>query len=149
MSVNNSTLTANQAGATYQWLDCTNGNTTISGETNQSFTPTAGGDYAVIVTFNGCTATSDCIGSSVGLYELIRNTIKLYPNPTNGIYTIDLGEDHSLVEVEITTSIGQIISNEAFVDIKQIDGNLSGPTGVYLVKITLDNIQFINLLIKQ
>jgi hypothetical protein len=38
------TLTANQAGATYQWIDCNNNNAPIAGATSQSFTPTTSGD---------------------------------------------------------------------------------------------------------
>src|SRR5690554_4922439 len=36
--------------ATYQWIDCNNGNAIITGETGQSYTATENGDYAVIVT---------------------------------------------------------------------------------------------------
>lgn len=68
---NGSTLSASQAGALYQWIDCDNGNQAIAGETNQSFTPTVSGNYAVEITLSGCTVTSACtvIGYS-GLDEL-------------------------------------------------------------------------------
>src|SRR5690606_1382106 len=48
-SVTNSspTLTSNANGATYQWIDCNNGFAPIFGETNQSFTASANGNYAV------------------------------------------------------------------------------------------------------
>ena len=55
-----STLTALATNATYQWIDCNNNNTPIVGETNQSFSPTSNGTYAVEVTQNGCTAISNC-----------------------------------------------------------------------------------------
>jgi hypothetical protein len=58
---NGSTITANANGASYQWVDCNNGNTPISGATNQSYTPMMNGDYAVIVSQNGCSATSNCV----------------------------------------------------------------------------------------
>ncbi len=44
----------------YQWVDCDNNLTLIPGETNQSFTPTTAGNYAVIVTLNGCSNISSC-----------------------------------------------------------------------------------------
>lgn len=56
---NGSTVTAGQSG-TYQWINCS-GNTPIAGATNQSFTPTQTGNYAVIITNNGCVDTSDCV----------------------------------------------------------------------------------------
>lgn len=58
-TLNGSTLTANEAGATYQWINCS-GNTPIAGATNQSFTPTQTGNYAVIVNNGSCSDTSDC-----------------------------------------------------------------------------------------
>jgi hypothetical protein len=47
---------------TYQWLDCNNGNTPISGATNQTFFPAATGAYSVEVTnyITGCIGTSNC-----------------------------------------------------------------------------------------
>lgn len=47
------TLSANNSGATYQWVDCDNGNAPITGATSQSFTPSNSGNYAVIITEGG------------------------------------------------------------------------------------------------
>ena len=58
--ISSSTLTALAPNATYQWLDCNNNNTPVAGETNQNFSPTSNGNYAVEVTQNGCTAISNC-----------------------------------------------------------------------------------------
>ena len=60
-----SILTANAAGAVYQWLDC-NGFTPLLGQTYQSFTAISPGSYAVIITQNGCTDTSACFPISAG-----------------------------------------------------------------------------------
>ncbi|MFD0964084.1 T9SS type A sorting domain-containing protein [Pseudofulvibacter geojedonensis] len=81
---NNNTLSSNLTGASYQWVDCNNGNAPISGATNQNFTPTSNGSYAVQITENGCNGISNCIqinSLSVSQHEL-NNLIKLYPNPT-------------------------------------------------------------------
>ncbi|HHZ65695.1 MAG TPA: hypothetical protein EYN51_09415, partial [Flavobacteriales bacterium] len=62
-------LTADEAGANYQWLNCP-GMTAITGATNQEYTATANGNYAVIVTNNGCSDTSACYTvSAVGIIE--------------------------------------------------------------------------------
>lgn len=72
---NGGTLTANQAGATYQWLDCDNGNAVIPGETAQSFSPvTITGNYAVEVTMNGCADTSGCFFIDLTGIEELENT---------------------------------------------------------------------------
>jgi len=67
-------LTADQAGVSYQWLDCDNGYAVISGETNQTYSPTATGNYAVQVTSGGCSDTSACFTVSiVGLEDLLQS----------------------------------------------------------------------------
>ena len=84
------TLTATATSATYQWLDCDNNYSLIAGETNQSFTATSSGNYAVEVTQNNCTDTSDCqTVTIIGLQENKTNAIHIYPNPTTGILTIE------------------------------------------------------------
>ncbi|MDF3028299.1 MAG: Cadherin [Fluviicola sp.] len=136
VSVNGITLTANQSGATYQWIDCDNGNAAISGATAQSFTPSGNGSYAVLVTANGCTETSDCEPvSSVGIESLETVSWNIYPNPNNGVFTITSSQDLSGAAIDIYSSTGQLVyqtvlfGNEAAI-------NLSGhPNGMYLVKI--------------
>ncbi|MCE9538994.1 MAG: FG-GAP repeat protein [Bacteroidetes bacterium] len=57
---NGSTLTATTSGDSYQWLNCDNGNSIITGEVSQYYTAETNGNYAVILTENGCTDTSNC-----------------------------------------------------------------------------------------
>jgi hypothetical protein len=59
-TLNGTTISANEAGSTYQWINCS-GNTPIAGATNQSFTPTQTGDYAVIINNGSCSETSNCV----------------------------------------------------------------------------------------
>ena len=72
VSLAGTTITATQAGATYQWVDCDNGNAPIAGATNQSYTAVVTGNYAVEVTYAGCTNTSSCsLVDFTGLDELL------------------------------------------------------------------------------
>jgi hypothetical protein len=89
-SLAGATASANAVGATYQWIDCDNGNIPISGATNQSFTPTVNGNYAVLVTQNGCSAVSNCVSITIVDVREIKPFvgINVYPNPSNGLYTI-------------------------------------------------------------
>lgn len=80
---------ANQTGATYQWLDCNNGNAPISGATNISFTPTANGDYAVEITVNNCVDTSACENvTGVGIKAISDIMTNIYPNPVKDILNV-------------------------------------------------------------
>ena len=90
VSSNGVTLSADQNGATYQWIDCS-GSTPIVGETGQSFTATANGDYQVEVTRNSCTALSSC--TNVGTVGVEENNygVSIYPNPSStGVYILDV-----------------------------------------------------------
>lgn len=67
------TLQANSSTGQYQWVDCDNNFSFLNGETNQVFTAASNGNYAVIVTENGCTDTSSCIVvNQVGIEELLH-----------------------------------------------------------------------------
>ena len=59
------TLTATATSATYIWINC-NGNIPVQAETNQSYTASISGSYAVVVTQNGCVDTSNCFTANVG-----------------------------------------------------------------------------------
>lgn len=106
---NGTLLTADLSGATYQWIDCAD-NTPISGSTNQSFTPSTNGNYAVIVSDNNCTDTSDCIAiNNLGLNinTELSNKYNVYPNPTNNEITIEFGHEHSAMTVTLISAIGK------------------------------------------
>ncbi|MEW6467537.1 MAG: SBBP repeat-containing protein, partial [Bacteroidota bacterium] len=98
------TITSNAAGALYQWVDCNNGFAPLSGEINQSFTPTMNGNYAVIVTQNGCTDTSFCYSflSVTAQENQSQTSIMIYPNPTQGSFLISFNSVHPHVNVRIT-----------------------------------------------
>jgi hypothetical protein len=131
------TIMANATGATYQWLDCNSSFVAISGEINQSFTATANGNYAVAITESGCTDTSSCIAiTGVGLFEnSFGETINVFPNPTTGQVTLELGSSQSPVMITVRNAMGQTVqqtflngnNNTAFV--------LEGEPGIYFVEV--------------
>ncbi|MDB4534799.1 choice-of-anchor J domain-containing protein, partial [Vicingaceae bacterium] len=127
-------LTAVESGATYQWLNCTT-MTAIPGATNQSFTVTTNGDYAVEITKNGYSATSICytvIGVGV-IEKSFNNEILLYPNPTNGNFSIDIGETFNTVKITITDMSGKLIQSKNYNENQLINLELEFPAGVYLL----------------
>lgn len=80
-------LYANMSGASYQWIDCNNGNAPISGATAKGFRPAVSGSYAVIVTNGACTETSACfavIRTGIESYQSSAASFNVFPNPTEG-----------------------------------------------------------------
>lgn len=134
ISVNNITISANLSGATYQWIDCINGNAII-GANGQSFTATSNGHYAVEISSNGCTSQSECIEIySVGLAENNNSNWNLYPNPSNGKFYLSGIEKFNVVADIINIegkSIQKISLNK-----QQNEIDLTNyPQGIYVLKL--------------
>jgi uncharacterized membrane protein YqhA len=133
VTVNNNKLNANANGATYQWVDCNNNYAVIPGETNQTFTPSVNGSYAVIVTQNNCTDTSACYTiSNVGIKELANGNIKIYPNPTNGFLHIECKEAYTCV---VYNSLGEAVYSK---NLQTGNNSVQLPelaTGMYIMKL--------------
>ncbi len=144
--VSGATLTATFSGATYQWVDCDNGYTAIPGATDQNYTATADGNYAVIITNNGCADTSSChsiIANSISENPL--SNVTLYPNPTEGITTINFGQIYDNVNVDICYLNGAVIRRQNFNGVDLVNLNLSDlATGVYYVRVS-NEVGSINL----
>ncbi len=86
---NNESLTANESGASYQWITCPS-NTVIVGATNALYTATKNGAYAVVIYKNNCTDTSACVQvNTLGIHaSQIVDYLSAFPNPNNGKFTI-------------------------------------------------------------
>lgn len=111
---NEFTLTSNATPATYQWITCP-AMQLVSGETNQSYSPSQNGNYAVIVTQNGCTDTSNCYQVSVTGLSFTSNatSIIVYPNPTNNLLTVKgIGLDNDTYKIKLTNSVGQLLNEK-------------------------------------
>ncbi len=135
ISQTGNTLTANATSATYQWIDCDNGNTPISGETNQSFTPSVSGNYAVIVTQNGCTDMSAC--QSITVLSTIDTSLsmtKIYPNPNTGNFTVAFGQQLNNATINVTDILGKTVYTTTVSGDKH-NVQLTQAKGIYFVNI--------------
>ncbi len=134
-------LKANASADFYQWLDCDNGYSTITGETGQSFTANTNGNYAVEVTQNSCVDTSTCYSvTTVGILEnTFGNDIIVYPNPTKASVKIDLGETISQFVVSLNDINGKLISQSTYQNTKVFELNLNVKPGIYILTINTEN----------
>ena len=132
-------LSANAIGAIYQWIYCDS--IAITGETFQNFVPGVSGNYAVIVTQNGCTDTSICGQVDIiGVFEnSFGHTIKVYPNPTNGVLNIALGVVYSGITVAVSNVLGQVIEQQRFEAMEILRLRFEGESGFYLVEIRTED----------
>ena len=133
------TLVADNANAdSYQWIDCDNGNSPIAGATTPEYTPTSNGNYAVIITVDGCADTTDCGNVSVvGIEDVLFDDLVIYPNPSNdGIFNITYSGQ--IVKIDIVDMLGRIISLPISISDKVIDGSELA-SGKYMVRVYTDS----------
>ncbi|MCF8409401.1 MAG: T9SS type A sorting domain-containing protein [Crocinitomicaceae bacterium] len=134
VTANGITLTANENGAQYQWINCTT-NQAIPTATGQSYTPIVSGDYAVIVTNSLCSDTSDCYTvNDVGIEDL--ELVELfYPNPAIDYLLIKNNNSSNDLVYVIMDSFGKKVIEGALTQ-KETQVSLRGlSNGAYFIKI--------------
>lgn len=128
-------LIAAAGASSYQWYDCNN-QMLVPGASSQNFSPGLNGDFAVIITANGCTDTSACKPYYYfGLENALSASLKLYPNPTTGSFRIEATENKEMLQLELISSVGQVLQNLRMNGDNAIL-NIEGAKGLYFVRVT-------------
>ena len=134
---NGAVLTANESGATYQWLDCDNANSIISGATSQTYSPASNGSYSVIITSGNCSDTSQCATvNAVGIENIENIEFNIFPNPSNGIVSVNCSNTNN-TSLKIYNTSGKMIYSTVFNT--SITFNLNEPSGVYFIELKSSN----------
>ncbi len=94
VSVSSNSQTASVAsvpGASYQWINCSD-NSPVSGANDSTFTTNITANFAVVITVNNCTDTSECVSlteETGGLNELQAAAgFRISPNPAKDRFVI-------------------------------------------------------------
>ena len=148
--VSGDTITAHQDSAIYQWLDYNNSMLPISGATNQIFVADSTGDYAVIVSYDGCTDTSATVhifidATGIGNWD-VNSAVVIYPNPVTEILFVKQNGKFIRNTYVIHDFLGRkIISGQLNSKNDQIDVSKLSP-GVYILEINNDRTQSYKIL---
>ncbi|WP_026754812.1 M28 family peptidase [Sediminibacter sp. Hel_I_10] len=127
------TLTANQGSASYQWINAEL-NLPISGATNQTLMPTENGTYTVEITLNGCTETSQPkVVDDLNLEQFSSEELSVYPNPAHNFISIAIPSEMEM-DVKIYDVSGKLqkehhIAGSTTLNIEKL------PTGVYFLSL--------------
>jgi hypothetical protein len=108
---------------------------TLRGGTFKTF---FAGDYAVIVSKDGCRDTSGCY--TFDIVDKLENTFEremsISPNPASGYYFISLGREFPYLDVMVTDLEGRLVQQNQYHHVSTIELLLSAPQGIYLLKIS-------------
>jgi uncharacterized membrane protein len=133
--INGNTFTTGVNGLTLQWF--LNGNS-IPGATSNTYTAQTGGTYVLCGTdSNGCTNCSDSlVFSGVGLNEHLDFSFSIFPNPSNGSFTIkpDFPENAGEYDLSVADLAGRVI---------YLEKTVTGTRDIHLPNITPGTYQII------
>jgi hypothetical protein len=129
-------LTANETDAQYQWMQ---NNNIIDGATAQSYTVTETGSYSVVITKNDCVDTSGVYNIQIvtGLSDVsFGSRISVYPNPTKGVFTLDMGTEYETLSLRLYNITGKLISIKEYKACREIKYQIDGARGVYFLHVS-------------
>jgi len=133
------TVTGGTGGYTYSW--------TGGAGTSEDPTGLTGGTYTVTVTdANGCTNTADVVVSSqVGISDNFSMNWSVYPNPTEGLFTITFDNNLNGV-VNVLDVSGRVIHSTTATSGQNF---IIDEAGVYMVVLTVNDVQHIKRVVIQ
>ncbi|WGF93155.1 S8 family peptidase [Aequorivita marisscotiae] len=73
---------------------------------------------------------------SLGIDHIDNKAFVIYPNPSKGSFTIDLGKEYTDVTVQIYNMLGQLISEENYTSAKTIEKQINASAGMYFIKVS-------------
>jgi hypothetical protein len=100
---------------------------------------------------NGCSGSASLtltVDGCLGIEEL-EASISVYPNPTNGLVTIQFDQFQGDYQIELIDAFGKVIeqkqstSSETMIDLSNY------ATGVYTIKIASDEFNVLKRLVKE
>jgi PKD repeat protein len=140
-----SVVLAASGASSYQWSNtATTSSITVS--------PTATTSYTVTGTSNSCSAAQVAIvhvDLCTSMDELSSNEFVIYPNPTSGIFSIELDKNTGKVNLEIFDAIGKLVIQKTDVVSGTAISLESFAKGIYTVRISHEGTYKVIRVIKQ
>ena len=151
VSISGLTLTANEPGAQYRWCDCNNLYNPIGGATGRSFTPDSAGDYAVSITKNGYTVTSECqrMGETGIRPNVSKNVVRLYPNPVKDILNIETQNNRQPFQLKIWDVQGRLMKTYDNLASGGASVHIRLPKGVYFAEMAFTQGKQVVMFVKR
>lgn len=135
--VSQTTISAIQTGALYQWYKCLP-NSLVIGATNQSYTDSKGGYFKVVIILGKCVDSSDCVSLLVdAIHESeLEPKFQIYPNPVSDKLNIEFTMIGHSKAVEIYNNLGQNVFSEKFSNLNCVELDVKKfSAGIYYIEI--------------
>ncbi len=135
VKISGDTLKCVDTKCTYQWIKCDSGKSIIPGATQASFNPTSTGSYAVILSKNGCTDTSNCnvvTGIKTESPQMLP-ALSIFPNPGKDKFKLVLNRNDVYTNFEISDLTGRVIINQKLNASYEMEFELNAPAGIYFL----------------
>lgn len=134
-------LSVTSSESVFQW---TMNGTDITGETDDNYTISSGGNYSVyVVNSDGCYAFADTISSSLSIGVIDNERLIITPNPTQDFFSVE-----STIEV---VDVYAIDFNGKEIKLERINNQFSLKNlakGTYVLRIESKEKQFFSRLVK-
>lgn len=92
--------------------------------------------------------SANCTSAGIEDFESTLN-VSIYPNPTNGDFSIDMGKTIESLTVHISDITGKEVYSTGYTSTQEVTLNLNNSPGVYFVTIQADRMQSKHKLIKK
>jgi hypothetical protein len=144
--------TISGANLTYTWSYP--GTASVSGQNSAALTTNMAGIYGLQVKdgASGCvTGVQMTVGICVGIDDVSQNhtVFTMYPNPSNGSFSISSGNQNN-ARVVVYNALGMIIKQQALISEKEMIDIRHESAGIYIVQIYVgDDLAYSSKLIKQ
>lgn len=133
---NGNQLEAITTGAAYQWLNCDQNLSPVSGAQSISFVPAVFGNYAVEITERGCKDTSECLFfRGTGIAPVKTYGLRLAYLDGYGNFRIHSDVPLKDVKVEVYDVNGRLVNTFNKEEMMEIDIHLDLIQGIYLLKL--------------
>ena len=124
-----------KSGNSYQWKFGTTDSAKTTA-TNYTHTIKSSDQHTVCLTatdLSGCSSQT-CKNITVGILKLSEKSFKIYPNPNNGSFTIELDNPEMDAAIEVFDVMGKLVrSVERVEKVTLVD--LEVASGIYVVKV--------------
>lgn len=145
------TLTAAASQGSYRWVNCDSNYTGNAADTNQSYTPSINGNYALIISNGSCVDTSSCHNITVtSLAERsLAKPLQIAPNPATHELELINFKASSIQQLKVYNISGQVVLDEVGqyaktkVDVSQL------VNGVYFIEVLTKDERYLSKFIKK